>query len=151
MALWNNTEEMWGQFGFVLPSPTLVWPTPLGLPKWRGGQMHQHSTSGIRKRKRSVTLPMLTHGAMWGCGLTSLMVCINDTFCDIRERNMTIRSDIWTTKIRSLGFWEFIECVTLWKLILRSLGCISSLYMVFAEGISFTLEVHQVFWESETT
>jgi hypothetical protein len=56
---------------------------------------------------------MLTHGAMRGCGLTSLVVCINDKFCDmrgcgltslvvcindkfcdIRERNVTIRSEI---------------------------------------------------------
>ena len=67
---------------------------------------------------------MLTHGAMRGCGLTSLVVCINDKFCDIRERNVTIRSEIWTTNIRSLGFQDVRECVTLWRLILRSLGCI---------------------------
>ena len=29
---------------------------------------------------------MLTHGAMQGCALTSLVVCINDKFCDIREK-----------------------------------------------------------------
>jgi hypothetical protein len=29
---------------------------------------------------------MLTHGAMRGCGLTSLVVCINDKFHDLRER-----------------------------------------------------------------
>ena len=27
-------------------------------------------------------------------GLTSLVVCINDNICDIRERNVTIRSEI---------------------------------------------------------
>ena len=37
---------------------------------------------------------------------------------------MTIRSEIWTTNIRSLGFRDIGECLTLWKLILRSLGCI---------------------------
>jgi hypothetical protein len=37
---------------------------------------------------------MLTHGAMLGRGLTFWVVCINDRFCDIRERNVTIRSDI---------------------------------------------------------
>ena len=37
---------------------------------------------------------MLTHGAMQGCGLTPLVVCINDKFCDIKEKNVTIRSDI---------------------------------------------------------
>jgi hypothetical protein len=33
---------------------------------------------------------MLTHGAMRGCGLNSLVVCINDKIRDIRERNVTI-------------------------------------------------------------
>ena len=66
---------------------------------------------------------MLTHGTMRGCGLTSLVVCINDKFCDKRERNMTIRSEILTKKIRSLGFRDIRQCVTLWRLILRSLGC----------------------------
>jgi hypothetical protein len=31
---------------------------------------------------------------MRGCGLTSHVVCINDPFRDIRERNVTIRSEI---------------------------------------------------------
>ena len=58
-------------------------------------------TSGIRrKRKRKknknkkVTLHMLTHGTMRGCGLTSWVVCIDDKYCDIRDRNVTIRSEI---------------------------------------------------------
>ena len=66
---------------------------------------------------------MLTHGAMWGCGLTSLVVCSNDKFRDIRERNVPIRCEIWTTNIRSLGFRDVREFVTLWRLILRSLRC----------------------------
>jgi hypothetical protein len=37
---------------------------------------------------------MLTHGATRGCGLTFLVVCINEKNCDIRERNVTIRSEI---------------------------------------------------------
>ena len=61
---------------------------------------------------------MLTHGAMWGCGMISCVVCINYKFCDIREKNVTTRSEIWTTNIRSLGFRDIRECVTL-----RSLGC----------------------------
>jgi hypothetical protein len=66
---------------------------------------------------------MLTHSAMQRCGLTSLVVCINDKFCDIRERNVTIRSEIWTMSIHSLGVWNIRECVTLW-----SLGCITCEY-----------------------
>ena len=53
---------------------------------------------------------MLTHGAMQGCGLTYLVVCINDKFCDIRERNVTIRSEFSTMNIHSLGFWDIREC-----------------------------------------
>jgi len=37
---------------------------------------------------------MLTHGVMRGCGLTSLVVYINDKFHDIRERNVTIRNEL---------------------------------------------------------
>ena len=50
---------------------------------------------------------MLTHGAIRGCGLTSLMVCIYDKICDIRERNVT------TTNTCSLCFQDIRECVTL--------------------------------------
>ena len=59
-----------------------------------------------KKKKKTVTLYILTHGAMQGCGLTSLAVCTNDKICDIRERNVTRRSEIRTTNIRSLGFQE---------------------------------------------
>ena len=76
-----------------------------------------------KKKNKKVTLHILTHGAMRGCGLTSLVVCINDKICDIRERYVTIRSEIWTTYNFSLGFWDIREWVTLWGLILRILGC----------------------------
>ena len=49
---------------------------------------------------------MLTHGAIQGCGLASLVVCTNDKFCDIRERNVTIRSEIRTMNMHSLGFQD---------------------------------------------
>jgi hypothetical protein len=76
-----------------------------------------------RQKKKKKTLHMLTHDAMRGCGLTSLVVCINDNFHNLRERNVTIRSDIWTMNIHSLGFWDIRGFVTLWRLILRSSGC----------------------------
>jgi hypothetical protein len=47
-----------------------------------------------KKKKKKKILHMLTHGAMRGCGLTSLMVCINDKIREIRERNVTIRGEI---------------------------------------------------------
>ena len=37
---------------------------------------------------------MLTHGAMRGYELTSLVVCNNDKFRDARKRNVTTRSEI---------------------------------------------------------
>ena len=77
------------------------------------------------KKKKKVTLHILTHDAMRGCGLTSMVVCINDKIRDTRERNVTIRSEISTTNIHSLGFWDIREGVILWRLILWSLGCIS--------------------------
>ena len=78
-----------------------------------------------KKKKKKVTLHILTHDAMRGCGLTSMVVCINDKIRDTRERNVTIRSEISTTNIHSLGFWDIREGVILWRLILWSLGCIS--------------------------
>ena len=66
-----------------------------------------------------------------GCELTSWVVCINDKFCDIRERNVTIRSEVWTTNIQSLGSQDTRECVTLWRLILRSLGWYYGVYTLF--------------------
>jgi hypothetical protein len=71
--------------------------------------------------KKKLTHHMLTHGARvcwllwWFASMTK--------FCDIRERNVTIRSEIWIINIRSLGFRNIRECATLWRLIVRSLGC----------------------------
>ena len=47
-----------------------------------------------KNKNKKVTLHILTHNAMQGCELTSLVVCINDKICDIRERNVTIRSEM---------------------------------------------------------
>ena len=41
-----------------------------------------------KKKKNKVTLHILTHGAMRGCGLTSLVDCVTDVIRDIREREM---------------------------------------------------------------
>jgi hypothetical protein len=61
--------------------------------------MHAPTFNKWHKKKKKnknekVTLNMLTHGAMRGCELTSWVVCINDEFHDIRERNVTIWSEI---------------------------------------------------------
>ena len=117
------------EFEFILLSPVGVvhstWPS---WAMWhvhapRFNKWHKKKTKKKKKNKK-VTLHILTHGALWWCGLTSLMVCINDRICDIRERNMTIRSEIWTTNISSLGFRYIREWVRLWRLILLTLGCI---------------------------
>jgi hypothetical protein len=104
----------------------VVWSTPLGLPGRCGICMYPHSTKWHKKKKdknKKVALHVLTHGAIRGCGLTSLAVCNDDKIRDIRERNVIIRSEIWTMNIRSLGFWDIRERLTLWRLILISLGC----------------------------
>ena len=82
--------------------------------------MHAPTFNKWHYKKKKMQLHILTRG----CGLTSLMVYINEKIRDIRERNMTIRSEIWTMNIRSLGFRDIREWVILWGLILRSLGCI---------------------------
>ena len=67
---------------------------------------------------------------MQECGLTSLVDCINNIIRDIRERNVTIKSEIWTTSIPSLGFRDIREWVIVWKLILQSLGCMRILIYI---------------------
>ena len=74
-----------------------------------------------RRRTRNSTYWHVVQ--MRGFGLTSLVVCTNGKTRDRRGRNTTIRSKIWTKDIHSLGFHDIREWVTLWRLILRSLGC----------------------------
>ena len=47
-----------------------------------------------KKKKKKVTLHMLTHGTILGYELTSSVVCISDNFHDLREKNVTIWSEI---------------------------------------------------------
>ena len=47
-----------------------------------------------KNKNKKVTLHILTHGALRGRGLTSLVICINDKICDTMERNVTIRSEM---------------------------------------------------------
>ena len=101
------------EFEFILLSPLLAWSSPLGLPKRRGICMHQHSTSDMRERRRR---RRRWHSTYWYMAqLTSLVICIDDRIYDIRERNVTIRSEIWTTNIlHCLGFGASKEWVILW-------------------------------------
>ena len=82
-----------------------------------------HAPTFNKWKKKKKILHILTHGAMRECGLTYLTACINDKIRDIREMDVTIRSAIWTTTIRSLGFRDTREWVMLWGLILGSLRC----------------------------
>jgi hypothetical protein len=53
-----------------------------------------HKKKKKKNKNKKVTLHMLTHGAMRGYELTSLVVCNNDKFRDARKRNVTTRSEI---------------------------------------------------------
>jgi hypothetical protein len=53
-----------------------------------------HNNKKKKNKNKKVTLHMLTHGTMWGCGLTSWVVYIDDNFHDIREGYVSIRSEI---------------------------------------------------------
>ena len=63
MTLWNNTKEMQGQFEFVLPSPTLVWSSPLGLPRRCGGRMASTFNKWHKKNKNKKVTP--PHADTW--------------------------------------------------------------------------------------
>ena len=47
-----------------------------------------------KNKNKKVALHILTHGAMRVCGLISLVVCNNDKNFDIREKNVTMKSEI---------------------------------------------------------
>ncbi len=100
--------------------------------KWHKNKIKNKNKN---KNKKNVTLHILTHSTMWGCGLTSLVACMNDRIRDIRERNVTIKSEIWTTNIHSLGFHDSREWVILWRLILQNLGRILS-------SVTYYLKLH---------
>ena len=108
--------------GFWADNPPMMWhmyaPT---FNKW-----HKKK----KKKKLKVTLHILTHGAMQceGVGWLLWWLTLNKTR-DIRERNVTIKSEIWTTNNRPLGFWDIREWVIIWWLILRSFGCTCILHM----------------------
>ena len=102
----------------------MLWTTPLGLSWQCGICMHQHSTSGIRRKRRWYS----TYWQMTQCkdvGWLLWWFALMIKICDIEERNLTIRSEIWTTNLHSLRFRNIREWVTLWRLILRSLECIT--------------------------
>ena len=84
------------EFDFIVLSPPFgvvhsTWPS---RTMWH---MHAPTFNNCHKKKnnkkKKVTLHILTHGPMQGCGLTSLVAYINDNIRDIRERNVTIRSE----------------------------------------------------------
>ena len=112
---------MWGRFEFVPVTYTSVVHStrPSQNPGWSSRHMHQHSRRRRRRRHSTCWYMMWCEGVGWLHGWFALM-----KFCEIRERNVTIRSEIWTMTTCSLGFWNIREYVTLWRLILRSLGCI---------------------------
>ena len=53
-----------------------------------------HVTLWNNTKEMKKTLHKLTHGTVQGCEWTSWVLCINDSFRDIREKNVTKRSEI---------------------------------------------------------
>ena len=102
------------EFEFSLLSPPLVryvhstWPLQ-AMWHMHAPTFNKWHEKKKKKKNKKVTLHILTHDAKRGCGLPSLVACINDELCDIRERNVTMRREIWTTNIRSVGFQAMIR------------------------------------------
>ena len=134
----------------------LRWCGPLHLTWPARAMWHVHAPTFNKwhhKKKEKVTLHILTHGAMRGCGLTSLVAYVYDKICDVRERNVTIRSEIWTTNLRSLGFQNIREWVILWRLILRSLGCtyMYEYMLAIMQRVLWTAPSLNTVWNSRKT
>ena len=114
----------------------MVWSTPLGLPRRCGIGLHQHSTSGIRRKRRR------RHSTYWHRVWSRVWVDIFGglhywQIRDTREENVTIRSEIWSTNIRSLGFQDIREWVILWRLMLPSLGLLILCWVILTKMNSF--------------
>jgi hypothetical protein len=86
VTLWSVTKCNVLMVGVVVH---FTWPSQ--------AMWHMHAPTfnkWHKEEEEEVIFHVLTHGAMRRCGLTALVVCINDKVCDIRERNVTIRSEI---------------------------------------------------------
>ena len=57
------------------------------------------------------------------CGLRSLADYLDVKSRDVWEGNVTRRGEIYIEHIRSLGFRDIIEGVTIRRLVLRRVGC----------------------------
>jgi hypothetical protein len=146
VTLWNNRKgdvrTIWIRSPITYASVVhSTWPSQA---MWRTHTptFNKWHKKKMKNKNKKVTLYMLTHGAMWGCGWTSLVVCVNDEFCDIRERNVTIRSEIWTKNICSLVFQDIRECVTLWGLIFTEFRVYSTIMSLDAVYCNFATSLH---------
>lgn len=75
----------------------------------------------MTKEENTLHIDMWRYARVW---VDSLAISINGKTRAVRERCVTIRSDIRIKNIRYLGFWDIRKWV-LWRLILQSWGCIS--------------------------
>jgi hypothetical protein len=124
----------------------VVWFKSLGLLGWCGRSMHQHSTGGIRRKIRrrirrwhSTCWHMAQcEGVGWLLGWFALMThfVTKGEKCDDKEWDLNYEHPF--PRISDIR-----ECMTLWRLILRILGCSAS-YLdhcttLFAKGLNWML------------
>ena len=76
---------------------------PLGFPGQCDKSMHQQFNKWKKKKKKKTTLHILTLSTMQGVGWLLWWFALWQNR-DLSERNVTIRSEIWTMNICSLGF-----------------------------------------------
>ena len=108
------------ELGFILLSPPLVWSTPLDLLERCGICMHQHSTSGIRRRGDTPHIDTWCNVRVWVDFFGGLHY--RQILWYVRERNVTIKSDLNYERPFPMvsGYWRVSD---LWRLILPSFGC----------------------------
>ena len=87
----------------------VVHSTPLGLPGRCGICMHQHSTNATRRR-RKLRIRRWHHSTHWHMAQWDASMWVDFLWwvALMTERNVTIRSEFWTTNVRrfSLGFQD---------------------------------------------
>jgi hypothetical protein len=108
ILLYHNTWSIFTYQSFIWHFQTL----------W---QIHAPTIPQVAEEENTLHTDMWRYAKVW---VDSLAVCINGKTHDIRERYVTIRSEIRIKNIHYLGFWDIGKWV-LRRLILQSWRCIT--------------------------
>ena len=71
-----------------------MWQTHAPFNKCHKKEKEKEKNENKKNENKKVTLHIVDTWRTARVWLTSLVICIDDKFCDLKERNVTIRSEI---------------------------------------------------------